>query len=294
MKKRKVHFDYFQVFCEKEENDVIIEKKLDISGLLKKAMTLKPKETTYDFRGEKARIQKVEYDQKNKVWEIQFLRLREISPPGVAKEDGTFEIFHLEDGEYIGESVSALYDKNDCILVLQRNINSLPPSGIEEYLNKCFADLVVKLKPIISGSDISKITSDKIYRSIAIGVATKNSNLLDESSHLGKILKHFYKFEGTSIKVEVSVGNAKRDRSLSPGLVNDTVKMLYDNGDTTQLRVNTKDSPDTKVEKIDLLDDRRKDIVEFQISRDKPLTHEVVFPEIKSKYLERRIKETIF
>lgn len=297
LKPRTIQFDYLSVYCQKlEDSNVVTEKKYDLTGILEKAALIESKDTTYDYRGEKARIQKVKYDKNNGVWELQFLRLREICPPGVAKDDGTFEIFHLEDGEYIGESVSALYDKKDNIFVMQRNINSLPPSGIEEYLNSCITtkDLTIILKPVISGTDIDKITSSKIYRSLQIGLASKDIQSLSDNSPLGSILNNLSKYDGSRFNIRITVGNAKRDKSLSPGLVSNTVKGLYENNSATQLKVATRDNPNTKVEYIDLLDDRRKDKREFNVSKDKPITHELVYPELLRIYLDRKNNNNIF
>ncbi len=41
----------------------------------------------------------------------------------------------LDEDEYIGEEVSALYDQEYSIIMLQRNRNSLSPSGIEKYFS---------------------------------------------------------------------------------------------------------------------------------------------------------------
>lgn len=291
MSNKTVEFDYFEVWCESEDKNThnIQEKKFDLNVVLDRASTIDSKYTTYPYRGEKARIQKVVFDQNKSLWEVQLLRLREVAPPGLAKDDGTYEIFKLDDGEYIGESVSMLYDKINYILCIQRNFNAIPPSGVEEYLNRCISNNPkIKLKPKINcKKGIEKINKNKIFRKIEIGIATNDLEMINTKSGLGESLKNILKFGGTNVKIEISVGNAKRDKSLSPGLSEETINELYDNVATTKLKANIRDVDDTKVEKIDLFDDRLKDLDKFDVYREKPLTHQRVYPILKSKYLTR-------
>ncbi|WP_373899292.1 DUF6731 family protein [Haloimpatiens sp. FM7315] len=291
MSKKTVQFDYFEVWCEVEEENQskIQEKKFDLNVIFDKASRISAKDTTYTYRGEKARLQNVVFDENNSIWEIQLLRLREVAPPGLAKDDGTYEIFKLEDGEYIGESVSLLYDKINYVLCVQRNFNAIPPSGVEEYLNSCIdGNPKIKLKPIIGNKKgIDKIKKDKIFRKMEIGLAIKDLDGVDTESGLGKTLNNLLKFGGTNVKIEISVGNAKRDRSLAPGLSEETIGQLYKNSATTKLKANVRDVDDTKVEKIDLFDDRLKDSDNFEVDRDMPLTHERVYPILRAKYLTR-------
>lgn len=290
MGKKAVQFDYFEVWCEIEDKVTkqIKEKKFDLKEILEGTSSISLKDTTYPYRGEKARLQKVVYDEHNEIWEIQLLRLREIAPPGLAKDDGTYEIFKLDDGEYIGESVSMLYDKNKVMLSIQRNINAIPPSGVEEYLNKCIdSKPKIKLKPVISSKSIDKIKKDKIFRKIEIGLATNDLDGINEKSALGEVLKNLLKFNGNKIKIEVSLGNSKRDQSLAPGLSEETINELYKSSATTKLKASVRDIDDTKVEKIDLFDDRLKDSEVFNVDRDMPLIHDRVYPILRAKYLTR-------
>ncbi|WP_010295925.1 DUF6731 family protein [Clostridium senegalense] len=291
MSKKTVQFDYFEIWCEVEEGNSgkIKEKKFNLNAIFDKASRINSKDTTYPYRGEKARIQSVVFDENSSIWEVQLLRLREIAPPGLAKDDGSYEIFKLDDGEYIGESVSMLYDKINYVLCIQRNFNAIPPSGVEEYLNNCInKNPKIKLKPIIENKKgIEKINKNKIFRKMEIGLAMKDLDGIDTESGLGKTLNNLLKFGGTNVKIEISVGNAKRDRSLAPGLSEETINQLYKNVATTKLKANVRDVDDTKVEKIDLFDDRLKDLDIFDVDRGMPLTHERVYPRLRAKYLTR-------
>ncbi|SHH05686.1 DUF6731 family protein [Tepidibacter thalassicus] len=297
MANKYVQFDYFQIFCAiKNENGDIIENRYDITGILEKASTLTAKDTTQNYRGEKARIQTVKYHDSDKVWEIQFLRLRENCPPGIADEDGEYEIIALDDDKYVGEFASALYDKEECILVFHRNRNSLTPSGIEEYLNKVIdnKNILIKLKPIISRRDVKEMLKGKIYRTISFGLSTDDLNEINEESHLGGLLKSFLKYKGANLKVEIYLGNVKRDRTLAPGLIDEAIDELHDLKATSKLEVKFKNNPDTITEKVDLLNDRVKDTEKFEVDKQNPLTHEKVYPILKRCYLKRKNNNDIF
>jgi len=300
---KRVYFDYFEVWCHELDADgsKVTEKQFDLTTVWNTACALTPKETMRKHRGEKARIQivKLRKSIKTKIsfWEIQILKLREKSLPGLAKDDGDYQIIKLEDGEYIGESNSLLYDDQGCILVMQRNYNGFTPSGVEDYLYSIISpesDIKrIILKPIIAGSKIAFISKDKIFRTIEIGIAT-GVNPVSNSPFLTKMLSHFEKYEGTSFKVRISVGRAKRDRTLSPGLTVDTIKELYGDSSVTELRTWLKDSEDVKTEKVDLLDDRRQDFTELLVDRENPISHDRVYEDLKKVYLKRKKDNTIY
>lgn len=297
LKPKVVVFDYYEVWCHQldPDGDKINETKYDLTSVWTKGSKLTAKETMRKFREEKARIQKVEL--KKDIWEIQLLRLREKSLPGVAKDDGDYQIIKLEDGEYIGESNSLLYEKKHCILVMQRNYNGFTPSGVEDYLTSLFSpESEIKqiiLKPIISGSKLDKIKKDKLYRSLIIGVAIGKDKLVD-TPLLGKLLKEYVKYEGASYKIKISLGNVKRDRTLSTGLTVDTIREIYGQSCVTELKTSVKTSEDTKAEIVDLLNDRRQDSVELLVDKNTPLTHERVYSELEKAYLKRKKKNTIY
>jgi hypothetical protein len=297
METKTVFFDYFEVWCHElgTDGDSLTERKFDLTTVLQSASEMTPRQTMRKFRGEKARVQQAKL--ANGLWEIQLLRLREKSLPGVAKDDGDFQIIKLEDGEYIGESNSLLYDKENFALVMQRNYNGFTPSGVEDYLSSVISPESsirrIILKPIIADSRLGIISRDKIFRTLEIGVATGAGKKL-ESPSLNSMLSNFLKFEGATYKVRISVGRAKRDTSLSPGLTVDTVKELYGDSSVTDLKIWLKDNEDIRAEKVDLLDDRRQDFVALLADRENPITHDRVYLELERIYSKRKKENKIF
>ena len=297
MSEKIVRYDYFQVYCKKYEKgqNTVVEKKFDLSPIFDKATTLKASQTVKPFRGEKARIQEIKRV-TDTIWGIEFLRLREVNPPGIANEDGDFAIIKLEDGEYIGEFTGCLYDSQTDVIVIHRNIHAFTPSGIQEYLNSTLnvEDTQIFLKPIISGSDIKKIIKAKIYRSFEISIATDEKTIFDNGTSLGELLKKASNFKGSNINLSIGVGHAKKDKSLDTKSLRELISGTYTNKEMRKLTVKYKEDEDTKTEEVDLLEDRRHDFYKFDLKRNIPLTYLTVFNKMIEKYKERKEKNNIF
>lgn len=297
MSEKTVRCDYFQVYCKKiiKEKNKVEEKRFDLSSIFNKAIKLKASETAKPFRGERARIQKIK-KVTDTLWGIQFLRLREVNPPGIANEEGEFEIIKLEDGEYIGEFTGCLYDSEINVLVMHRNIHAFTPSGIEEYLNSTFSEKEIQifLKPIISGTDIKKVMKAKIYRSFELAIATDKKTIFEEGTGLGELLKKASIFKGSNIKISIGVGHAKKDKSLDEEGLRKLLGGSYTNKDLNKLVVKYKEYEDAKVEEVDLLEDRRHDLHKFVLDRSTPLTYLMVINQMIDKYNERKENNNIF
>lgn len=296
MSKKNIQFDYFTVYTRNVENHKMSEKLFDITPILKLLKKTEVVQTTRECMAEKARVQYLEFDKENKIWEIQLLRLREVNIPGIADDDGTYDVIKLDDGKYVGEFASALYDADEKIFILHRNRNSITPSGVEEYLNRLSPPHTFTLKPVISDMDIKGYLQGKLFRRLSIGVHTKKlEELSDGSSFMLDLLKKLNKLEGASIKIDVSLGNTRKDRTLSDTLVDSVIDELGEFNGTRTLSVGIKESPDTKVENVDLLKNRVKDIVEFtNVNKQNPLEHNKVFNKLKECYLDRKKKGEIY
>lgn len=93
MPKKNITFNYFkvnEVYHDENDNEIkfrpfSLEKIL--SFLLKKDYQKIKK----PYKQESARLQTIKYDEKNKLWELQFLRLRSIFSAGLADDEGDFE-----------------------------------------------------------------------------------------------------------------------------------------------------------------------------------------------------------
>ncbi|WP_113675451.1 DUF6731 family protein [Vallitalea guaymasensis] len=298
MKKKKIFFDYFEVrILKSRKGKQPEEKAFDITKLLEKAKKLiddgQAKKTVRPTMGDSARFHEINYDRSNKIWDIQLLRLRDALLPGIADEEGEFEVIKLDSDKYVGESLSILYDKENCILMMQRNNLSISPGGIEVYLNNLYIrkDSIISLRPIkISDNKINKINKNANYRSINFGVAV-NTGI--KSRTLRNMFKTFDGIAATTFKGEISMGR-KRKKTLDPGISSCFIKELYDEKDISELKVNMSYGEEPKFEKVDLLDDRRRDNDTFEYDRINVITHKRVIKVMRKKYLYRKVTNTIY
>lgn len=296
MAQKRVRYDYFETWIMEynKETNSATEKKVDLSELFNQAIKMTKKEATKDFRGEKARIQMISQGEDG-VYEIQFLRLRETTPPGIATDEGEFELIKLEDNEYIGEFTAALYDSSRCLLIMHRNLHAFTPSGLEEYIASTMKDVNrdIFLKPIFSKVDIEKIINSKVYRSFNISVRPEDIESFNENSPLNKILKQAEKFDGSNINIGITVGRSKKDRTLDPKATRMLIQDAKNNTELNRFVINYKEFEDSKVEEIDLIDERMHDSYVFTIDREKPLTYLMVISKLIELYNTRRVEENI-
>ena len=102
--KKEIQFDYYEVHCFEmnEDNTIATDIKFNIDSILSDLNKIEVVKRTQIYKNDKIRFQIVNKTE-DELWEIQVLRLRESMLPGIADEEGNFEIITLEDGQYIGE-----------------------------------------------------------------------------------------------------------------------------------------------------------------------------------------------
>lgn len=197
------------------------------------------------------------------------IRIKSISPP---QENGYYHIImerlddtklqkttiygesidvDLEENEYIGHEVSILYDPFHHTMLIQRNISSLSPSGIERFFDSVLFDYTGEYCNFSLISAIDRNTYDKaqnsnIYRQFAIKVKGNqvddlirglSSNSIDGAEYIEIIV--------STKKSKKSELNQFRTRQLLDDWANDS--------NVEKLSVKVKDDFDSKVESIDLI-----------------------------------------
>lgn len=294
MQTRSIRFEYYRLHCTKIEDNSTFFPVVDITSLLEVALTKSPADRTYRFRGEEARLQqlkKIKLSGRD-CWEIQFLRIRDGVLPGIAKIDGTFEIMDLEPDEFIGEEIAAIYDSATSVLAVQRNRNSLSPSGIEMYLNHCLPDNGFRLHPIRRGS-APEFKKQDIFRGITISIDGSMEDLGEEKtgSSLLQALKRTAPLSGGHISVSVTVGpHAKKQQSLDSDELLHTIEESQKLTGIKTFRVGKRNDEDTRVEWYDLLDFSIYDYARMDFDRENKINYERVILDLR-KLLLARINE---
>lgn len=290
-----VKFDYFRVHClryDQEENVVRDNGELfDLTPILSRAMTLRPTETTYNYNGEDARLQRIEKNTDDPFWKMQFLRIRKDILPGIANDEGDYNQLDLEDDEWIGEEVAVLYDESRYVLMLQRNRNSLSVSGLEKYFNYVLNDptYIIRFKPIPLPENYRTISSNELFRKVTINFTNTAhlDELLPQGSSLLNVIKSANSFGAINVSLTLSVGRgATKDRTLN---ANEIMQLshLVDIEGFTKLEVCKKQHEDTKVEVVDLIQGKLSDEEKMEYSRENPIEYSRVIRVMLNKYNDR-------
>lgn len=300
--KKTIRFDYFQVCCQQydAENNSVSYPIFDLEPILEKASAIPIADRRYEFYDEWARLQvankqvvPIKNDSGTKkvvvpIWELQFLRIRKNIIPGIATDEGDFTPLVLDDNQGLGEEASALYDRRNSVLMLQRNRNSLSPSGIEYYFKQVYPAENIVLHPIILPKDLERFKESDIYKGFHIKFADIRQE--DSDSSLGEIVSTAEEFDAVNYEVKFSAGR-KKAKSLNPSAVIRAIRRFYNNTNLDKFEIKKKDDEDSSPELIDLIKERLHDFSTFEIPKDKRrFEHEVIFPTMKKLYFKRRKK----
>lgn len=288
MNYRKVKFEYFQVVFRKNDDQREERDRLfDLLVWMDKAMRKSLEGRTYDYRSEQARLENAYWDDELGFSFLHFCRLRDTNIPSKAKANDKVIPLELEDDEYIGEEVSALYDENNHVLMLQRNKYSLGPEGIEEYLNLVWGkdNETIYLRPICPPDAIELARNAAEYRKINLRFADIKGNnepgILNRlKSPLKKIVGSFGEYEGINAQIIITVGNTK-EGTLHEETVKDTLDDIQENRRLfSKAEIAKRDCGDSRVELIDLFDHKAHDITSIRMERRETLNHFTIAKEM--------------
>jgi hypothetical protein len=292
MSYRKVRFEYYQVvYRKKDDNPADRDRLFDLLVWMNKAMKKSLEGRTYDYRQEQARLENAYWDDELNFYFLHFVRLRETNIPSTAKADSQVVPMELDDDEFIGEEVSALYDENNHVLMLQRNRYSLGPEGIEEYLNLVWDDEneTIYLRPICPPNAFELARRSSEYRKISIRFADmnseKNERLMNRlKSPLKRIISSFDEYKGLNAQVIITVGNTKNS-SLDDQTISDTLDDIENNPEFfSKAEIAKRDDEDARVELVDLFAHKAHDFATFRMEKRESLSHFAIAKEMWTIY----------
>lgn len=275
MNYRKVKFEYYQVVREKNGS----EELFDLKEWMSEALSYSLEDRAEEYKSERARLEDAYFDQDFNFYFLHFVRLRATNIPSKAKLDTNVEPFELEDDEYLGEEVSALYDETEYTLMLQRNKFSLGPSGIEEYMNIIWnkEDEFIRLKPVFIPNSFKLARKPKVYRRLNLRIANLHkipNGYLDKfKSPLRKIIDSYGEYNGVNAQITITVGSQK-DLELDDEVVNQTLNDIELNQEIfAKAELAVKDHDEAPVEVIDLFDNNAHDFATFRMESRGTLNH---------------------
>lgn len=217
---------------------------------------------------------------------------------GIAKENGEFDFIELEEDEYIGEEVTALYDEEFNIIMIQRNKNSLSPSGLEKYFTSVLDNgTQIEFLPIPMPDELKRIKPSQEFRKLSLGFSPTNidDDIFNQVDNpILDIIKGSKKLGALRVIVTLSLGNSKKNESLNKNEILNLSK-LDDYKGFNKVQVSKKENDDAVVETVDLIAGKLNDIITMESSRVNPIKYERVIIEMELLYNKRReIFEKLF
>lgn len=286
-KAKTIEVDRMRPYYLKNNDDGLqTEELLDLTPVLKKIRDAPAQGTRKIIFGDSYIFHTCKFNEKNGVWELQILHLREKILPGIATTNGEYELIKLEDGKYPAESTTFFYDQNEHDLYMQRNYMGISIRTMELYLQEMYPEgTLIILNPYTHGKQINKIKPTSLYRKLILCADTEGITEDNCKPGLFSFLKNLKTYQGRYIKVEFSFGHS-RSGFLKADETAKLVKEAYDyNGTRTlKVRAGNPDPDDISFETINLLDDREKFYIDLTYSRDNPITHERIFAACMEEY----------
>lgn len=206
---------------------------------------------------------------------------------GIAKNTGEFDFMELDEDEYIGEEVSALYDQKYKIIMLQRNRNSLSPSGIEKYFSGVLENGdIIELVPIPAPDDLKTVKQNQIFRKLSIGFSPTNIDdeiLNNSNKSIIQIIRGSRNLGALRVSVTLSLGNSKKGKTLKQEEITELGNLQKYDG-FNKIQVSRSEDEDTEVEIVDLLAGKLYDVITIKFSRFNPIKYERLIVEMQNLY----------
>lgn len=196
----------------------------------------------------------------------------------------------MNDDEYIGEEVSALYDQRFKVIMLQRNRNSLSPSGIEKYFSGVLGTGdQIELKPIPVPDELKTVRPEQIFRKLSISFSPTNIDdeiLNNTNNSIMRIIRGSKEMGAVRATLTLSLGNSAKNRSLDQ----DEILELRSFADVKwfkRIQINRRESEDTEIEMVDLISSKLNDVITMTVSKTEPIKYDRLKLEMQALYNQR-------
>lgn len=288
---RKVRFEYYNIIIRGNDEDPNSQDTpFDLLRWISKVQPLSLEDRVRDYHQESARLDR-EWVRDDDYYYLNFVRLRETNIPSRATTTTEAEPLELDDDEFLGEDVTALYDREHNILMLQRNKYSLGVSGIEEYINLLWEvdNERIILRPIKLDNVEKKIKEAELYRKLNIRFADipNHEFVGNTDSPIRKMIDTFGVYNAINAQIIITVGRSSGS-TLHSETVHESFNDIYKNkGLISKAEVSAKETDDTKVEVIDLFEDKAHSFGFFKLESKQTLGYELVAAKMSEIYAEK-------
>ncbi|GFH40215.1 DUF6731 family protein [Lactococcus insecticola] len=299
--RKKIIFNYYQLFVDRKVGEERKKFLFDLSQWATDIMEpiTSVEEKNWDFGGDTVRLQKQTLNEHNQL-EMQFMRLSETQMSYVGKRDSDEEEdFELEDNEFPAQDTFAIFDPENSVLMLQRNIQGLSFKGITEYINHFWnkgrdADdkEIIELIPIISKDAFSKAKLAHGFKKITVKTANKydsKRNIVQKignsfSGVLENIIAAAEPVSGLDVEFTISTAPRSKENLLDDRQVNEILNEIEQNPNSVGKASVSYINENNKMEILNLLKATIKDEYIFELPPKSRLRPDVVLYEMQGIY----------
>lgn len=269
-KKTNIKINYYYVITVEEGE----KKVVDIGRNLHILNSIPEEKRILSDNDGNIQLKKINYDDENKRWELDFLKNGTDSNFKTTLGDNTETAEKLEDNEFIGYECCAIYDEESKILAIQNNKRSTSFNGIRRFLNHyLYREQLIEISPIVYKDEYSDISDDDsvIYKQLEFNIIdiTKIRNLEKNSGEKSIMLLSSIAndFGALSAKIQLSVGrsNYKLDKGMLRGLKGFFKKNPDKIGNLKMRRYNG-----DEIRTIDLVNNKITDEITISTTKDDP------------------------
>lgn len=288
---KKVGFNFFRPIIKMKDDETKLFNFKDIfekiRGEYSQAKEINDLETenhklVYNYNGEPARLSSIEVDVDTEYYHLVFERLNYQVPTRTTLH-GESQALDLDDDEYIGFEVNVLYDPYHQIFMIQRNRDSLGPSGIEIFLRTIIDRYVGQIDGIFNLAIVSDTSAKKrafnqsAYRKIHIKVTGNKAD---------GIVEKFTKGGNKGVDSVEIIFNSKIEKAekIDEDFAKKILDEYIDDPEVQKLRIRSRENEDDVVEPIDLIDHKLQTFCEFDYRENRHLNPISVFEKMKLKF----------
>ncbi|MBU7473347.1 DUF6731 family protein [Lactiplantibacillus pentosus] len=316
---KNVKFDYFQVQISNRKSVKATKARTRMFDLTQWMDIIRPKyenepaSVTLNFFGEQIRCDHsgmVGVGTKKPLARLHFTKLREKNSPAVGSiHDVKLDPVNLKPDEYIAEDVTALFDPEDSVLMLQKNIYSLSRGVLEAYITELWNSdkekkdfEYVHLVPIFQKNNFSKGKRANKIESIAFKTANRTSKASFVNPFKGQIGAMFdtmKPLDGVNIEVRITASRTHDSFLKQDGVVEmiDEIqerKNLFKKAeisfrDGTRINEGATEATggdNAELTYIDLMHGKVQSVLPFNIPKKRPLNQDAVWTSMMAEYRE--------
>ncbi|AID00396.1 hypothetical protein Q433_10075 [Bacillus subtilis subsp. subtilis str. OH 131.1] len=294
---KRVKFDYFKVYARSYDQirDVMEERLCNLEEVIRDAQKIHVADRIFSAGNDRARLQDIK--EHNGKWELHFIRIRKDNFPLKAHDNGEVSFFDdMDEAEGFGEEVSALFDPENCVIMVRRNMFSLPPSSIASFFTSLIDEIgfTVLFKPLVHPKSMELLKQEHLIRSAEVSIAdVKNASEKTKKS-LGQILSRTQSIK-EPVNIQFKIGLAQKgSKKYSKIPIYEDIENFANDPNANRVEIKFKENEDTKVETIDLINNRLTDFHVFSKRDVNPesrnILHDTVIEKMRQLY-QGRVEE---